>query len=130
MTAQGNSVCGFFGNACGRCAANEGCVQGRCTAVIDVDAGTVSGIGGPCLDDSQCGSDSNSFCIPDDSGFPGGYCTRMCDMEMCPLNSECVELGLQGGGTILLCLSECFSSTCRQGYQCTMVQSGGVCLPQ
>lgn len=131
---QGNSVCGFFGAVCRACAPNEGCVSGQCRSVIFVDAGPTTNVGGPCVQDSNCGSDGLSFCIPEISageptGFAGGYCSRMCDSTACPPEARCVEAQAQGGGTVNLCLASCTTAmNCRMGYQCD-TSSGGVCLP-
>lgn len=135
LNQQGNSSCGFFGLQCSACAPNETCGSGKCQPVIELDAGTLSPIGDTCVTDSNCGNDGLSFCIPEFSGgqptgFVGGYCSRTCENTMCPLNSACVEAATSGGDTIFLCLAECFSSTCRMGYQCEQTGNGGVCLPQ
>jgi hypothetical protein len=134
VMAQGNSVCGFFGDVCARCALDEGCVAGRCVPAGPVDAGMTSSVGGPCFDDFDCGDDGIAFCIPGFSGgqptgFVDGYCSRTCDQQPCPLNSTCVEAETSGGGTINICLSECFGNSCRMGYVCEMQGIGGVCLP-
>ena len=125
-------MCGFFGTTCTACNPDQGCVNGLCQAVIDVDAGM--NIGGPCVLDSNCGSDGLSFCIPETSGgqptgFPGGYCSRMCDNAPCPAGGPCVEAQTEGGGTVMICLASCSSQMgCRPSYQCDTM-SGGVCLP-
>lgn len=133
VIAQGNSVCGFFGDACTACGVNEGCVGGKCLPSGN-DAG-FSGVGGPCSQDSNCGNDGQDFCIPEFSGgqptgFVGGYCSRMCDGQPCPFNSACVEAETGGGDIINICLATCFGASCRMGYQCDNMGGGsGVCLP-
>lgn len=133
VNQQGNSVCGFFGEVCRACGATEGCVSGQCQPVVFVDAGMP--IGGACVQDSNCGvNDGLGFCIPEVSGgqptgFPGGYCSRMCDMTPCPPEGRCVEAQTQGGGVVNICLASCMSqANCRMGYLCD-TNSGGVCLP-
>ena len=133
VNQQGNGACGFFGDACRACGTNEGCVSGRCQPVIGLDAG-LSAVGGPCTQDPDCGNDGLAFCIPEVSGgqptgFPGGYCSRMCDTASCPPDSRCVEAQTQGGGTVNVCLASCMSqANCRHSYQCDSM-SGGICLP-
>lgn len=134
VTSQGQTACGFFGDACRSCAQDEGCVSGKCQQVITFDAGLVSNIGGPCFEDLNCGNDGQSFCIPELSGgqptgFIDGYCSRTCDAEPCPGNAACVEAETQGGGIVNICLAACTNNLCRMGYQCERQGMSGVCLP-
>ncbi len=134
VNLQGQTACGFFGDACRACSQDEGCVSGKCQQVITFDAGFMSTIGGPCMGDSNCGSDGLSFCIPEFSGgqptgFTGGYCSRPCDNEPCPLNGVCVEAETGGGDIVNICLAGCPNNICRAGYQCEMQGMSAVCLP-
>jgi hypothetical protein len=124
---QSNATCGFGGAACLGCDANAGCVNGQCVqGPQPIDGGPPALVGGPCAEDMQCGTDGLSFCIPDQSGFPGGYCSRLCDMAPCPSGSECIEAQTQGGDIINLCLVSCTTaSQCRMGYTCDQ----SFCLP-
>ena len=132
VNQQGHDVCGFFGDACKACNVDQGCVNGVCQLATRFDGGTAA-IGGPCVDDSNCGNDGLSFCIPETSagqpsGFPGGYCSRLCDVEPCPAG-RCTEVQTQSGGTAMICLSSCVTQmNCRPSYQCE-AGLGGVCLP-
>ncbi|MDP3153706.1 MAG: hypothetical protein Q8N23_13590 [Archangium sp.] len=133
VNLQGQNTCGFFGDACKSCSRDEGCTSGRCQQVI-FDAGVASSIGGPCADDSNCGNDGQSFCIPEFSGgqptgFTGGYCSRTCDNEPCPMNGVCVEAETGGGDIVNICLAGCPNNICRAGYQCEMQGMSAVCLP-
>lgn len=133
VNLQGQTACGFFGDACRACGQDEGCVGGKCQQVITFDAGLMSTIGGPCIDDTNCGNDGLTFCIPEFSmgeptGFSFGYCSRTCDNEPCPMNGVCVEAETGGGDIVNICLAAC-SNVCRVGYQCQMRGMGGVCLP-
>ncbi|MDP1829466.1 MAG: hypothetical protein Q8L48_39735 [Archangium sp.] len=132
---QGHDVCGFFGDRCTQCGFDEGCVGGKCEpVVITIDGGSGT-VGGPCLQDFDCGSDGLSFCFPEFSGgqstgFVGGYCSRMCDNGPCPANASCVEAQTSGGGVVNICLTSCGSvAQCRMGYQCDNTVGTGVCLP-
>ncbi len=134
VSRQSQTTCGLFGDACRSCSQDESCLSGRCQEVITFDAGFVSAIGGPCADDSNCGNDGQSFCIPEFSsgqptGFTGGYCSRTCDNEPCPMNGVCVEAETGGGDIVNICLAGCPNNICRAGYQCEMQGMSGVCLP-
>lgn len=132
VNQQGHDVCGFFGAACKACNVDQGCVNGVCQLATRFDGGTAA-IGGPCVVDSNCGNDGLSFCIPETSAgeptsFPGGYCSRFCDSEPCPVG-RCSEVQTQSGGTAMICLSSCVTQmNCRPSYQCE-AGLGGVCLP-
>ena len=132
---QGHEVCGFFGDVCGRCAFDEGCVGGKCQPVIMFDGGNpFAAIGDSCIDDFDCGNDGLTFCIPEESGgqptgFPGGYCSRLCDMELCPGNAACIEAQTTGGEIINICLRSCSATQCRMGYQCSLRDNQAVCFP-
>lgn len=81
-------------------------------------------IGGACTSGTDCQS---GVC---DTSVTGGYCTQQCSQAApCPSGSTCVALDQ----TTLLCLANCTGSgqsTCRTGYVCTPLQSGGgVCFP-
>ena len=134
VMAQGHDVCGFFGDRCSACGFDEGCVGGKCEPVMTTDSGVFTNIGGPCTQDFDCGSDGQSFCIPEFSGgmstgFINGYCSRMCDMTPCP-SGACVEAQTSGGGIVNICVSTCQNtSSCRMGYQCDLQSGLGVCLP-
>jgi len=133
---QGHGVCGFFGDLCGACGRDEGCVGGNCQpSIIVSDGGTTANVGGPCRDDFECGNDGLGFCIPEMSGgqptgFPGGYCSRMCDVERCPSTAACIEAETSGGGVVNICVSTCQTvAQCRSGYQCDFQDGQGVCSP-
>ena len=128
---QGHEVCGFFGDVCGRCGFDEGCVGGKCQPVIVFDGGTTNArVGDPCFDDFNCSNDGLSFCIPEESGFPEGYCSRMCDTELCPSNAACVEAQTTGGEVVNICLLACQAvAQCRMGYQCDLWAGQRVCRP-
>ena len=106
------------------------------------DAGSMSNIGGACVNDGQCLSPTNSFCIPDvapgvgATGFVGGYCSTSCNGTPCSSGSTCIPVN-SGFGTFPVCLKECpgprlGQSTCRNGYVCegTAGASSGYCLPR
>ncbi len=123
---QSNRQCGPARSTCQSCAVNEACLSNQCTFVpIPMDAG-VAAVGGPCETDFQCGADGLGQCIPDEAGFPEGYCTRDCEFTPCPSGAECVPAEGGGGQTLFVCLANCrLPSDCRMDYSCDV----GLCLP-
>jgi hypothetical protein len=79
-------------------------------------------VGGDCDLSSQCAWGSR--CIAGDR-FPGGYCVKPCERDAdCPGGSSCVED--QGG----VCMLDCTGTpSCREGYQCSMVDGRGTLEP-
>ncbi len=58
-------------------------------------------------------------------GFPGGYCSRFCDDNICGPNGRCDELEC-AGAPCKVCLQRCVSdSQCRDGYICVL----DTCVP-
>ena len=107
-----------------------------------IDAGSSSTIGSACINDGQCLSPANSFCIPDvgpgigATGFVGGYCSTSCNGTLCSSGSTCAFV-ISPVGTFPICLRDCSGprlgqSTCRNGYVCDGVPGsmGGYCLPR
>ena len=103
-------------------------------------------IGGPCMDDLDCGYDGG-VCLREDDGWPCGTCSLPCDLY-CPDIDDapetfCVDpgyvdpFGLESGA----CLQKCDPSLlpaggCRPGYGCALVERhddpgswAAVCLP-
>ncbi len=57
--------------------------------------------------------------------FPGGYCSRVCDDNVCGANGICEELDC-GGTPCNVCLQRCVSDAqCRTGYICVL----DTCVP-
>jgi hypothetical protein len=92
-----------------------------------IDAGLAAPIGSTCMNDPQCGASGVAFCIPDQGGFVGGYCSQFCDTTPCPTGAVCVPAQTGGGMMVKLCLSACdpMTAPCRTGYSCSM----GICIP-
>jgi hypothetical protein len=95
-------------------------------ADVRVDAVAALPTGRGCQASSDCES---AFC---DTGWPGGYCTKVCTVEghedVCGSGAVCARpCGLAG----LRCLARC-SSACRTGYICSPMASGvgPVCSPE
>lgn len=92
------------------------------------DGGTAGPVGQPC-DQTPGSCGQRGFCIGEDQGFPGGYCSAPCGPNRpCPGDGLCREVGM--GNTI--CLDGCTAGAdCREGYVCGRagVGMGQVCLP-
>ena len=107
------------------------------------DAGGNS-VGQPCLNDGQCTSPANVFCVQDviagigPTGFVGGYCSTSCNGTPCGPGTTCVGVtGVGGAVTLPLCLRNCANartgqSNCRNGYVCdgNVGAPVGYCLPR
>jgi hypothetical protein len=87
-------------------------------------------VGSACMGDQQCAT--GLVCLDEQSGFPGGYCTRIyCDPQTnpCPQSSLCYAFP----GLFSMCLETCPSggsrSTCRPRYYCLgPTGQPGVCV--
>lgn len=131
-------VCGQ-GGRCGRGAgrANRCCTAQPCPAgTACVEPGGGMGqcpspplvIGESCIG-GLCGG--GGFCIDENSGFPGGYCTAVCDAASpCPGDARCIDVE-GGGGNGSICFDGCASAMdCRAEYLCVQLgMSGRVCVP-
>jgi hypothetical protein len=103
---------------------------------IPADTGPMaSGIGRECVGGTgfmpeQGDCEEGQLCLPEQFGFPGGYCVQQCPDDACPADATCVGLG---GGRYPICLKLCTrNSDCRtgEGYVCTPVEGGQrVCVP-
>jgi hypothetical protein len=88
---------------------------------------TGAAVGDPCNTDAQC---PGGVCIPELSGegvptgWPGGYCTVLCDGAPCPGGSQCI-----GFDNAQYCLKSCADiSGCRTcGYACDDTNGPGFC---
>ena len=110
---------------------------------VEINAGW---IGGACSSPADC-SDPNigePICEKEAAGFPGGFCTQVCDGNICPdtdyagtlsTTSRCID-----AGGAPRCASECdyakSPTGCRPGYACVMRARFGqpgtvfpICLP-
>ena len=96
-------------------------------------------VGAPCNSDSQCtqtygsgDSGQEAFCLTqNDDGFPGGYCSFMCDMTdhaACDNAGGVYHANSQGGWGDGYCYHKCTKpSDCRVGYRCS--NKIHACLP-
>lgn len=127
LPAQTANTCGQSGSSCSACNDGEQCLRGTCVPVI-IDGGVPGDVGSTCTSDTGCGV--SGWCLTEDMGFPGGYCTRECEFTMCPTGSTCVQAGDPNGTPFYLCLQECMtSSQCRTDYVCETSPGIGLCLP-
>ncbi|MCA9682109.1 MAG: extensin family protein [Myxococcales bacterium] len=105
-------------------------------------------IGGPCMEDLDCGYDGG-ICLREDEGWPCGTCSLPCDLY-CPDVADAPEtfcVDHQSGAEPFApdqgaCLSKCDPNKfpgggCRPGYSCVLVDrfsdpdsKAAVCLPQ
>ncbi len=96
-----------------------------------VDAGPPpEWVGDACFAQNQCGAGAG-FCIDEDSGFPGGYCSAECGAgrPACPAGSICQDFGEPDG----FCLDVCAGNAdCRPSYECTRLPFSAerVCWPR
>lgn len=101
-------------------------VDNNCDGLVDegCDAPQSGEIGASCSADNQCDQD---ICL---TGWPGNYCTALCDGSPCPVGSICLGVQLQNG-TAPLCLRSCYSrGDCRQDQACFAVdEARQVCVP-
>lgn len=85
-------------------------------SVTECIPGGSSTVGGPCESDWDC--ETGMTCLPEqpDGAFPGGYCTKECDLSnSCP-SGECIHFTAID---ISICLSVCTTvDDCRTGYGC------------
>lgn len=126
---QSQLVCGASGRRCEPCNVFEACTpRSGCVPLAVPDAGS-GAPGSPCEDDSECGADGFGQCIPEFADWPGGYCTRSCDVDACPMGAECIEAD-SGGQPVFICLAACQTDNqCRPGYACVRLENSGVCVP-
>ncbi len=110
-------ACGTAGAMCMACSMGMTCRNGACSTPPPQDAGPPAPIGSPCMGMNGCGQ--GQICLPQQAGFPGGYCSARCNMGACPAGSTCVAFGF--GQTA--CLANC--GTCRTGYACQPQADGG-----
>jgi hypothetical protein len=71
---------------------------------------------------------AGQFCLPDQFGFKGGYCSEPCSTPGgtdCPMGSQCIQPGMS---PMPLCFKSCATNMdCRQpDYECS---GDGVCVP-
>lgn len=87
--------------------------------------------GAPCEVNAEC---LGQYCLKEDIGFPGGYCTSLnCEEDGCSgLSSECFRAEIEGQQTTS-CYELCdFDGTCEradEGYVCVTLDDTAVCLP-
>lgn len=137
-TGMGQAICLDSCNAPSECRAGYNCVQlgvggvGRVCWPEPPTSMNPNGnpVGGECMIDEDCGTGLS--CVDQQSGFPGGYCTKLyCDpgTNACPADTSCYAFP----GLFSLCLANCPSggsqSTCRPRYYCLgPTGQPGVCV--
>jgi uncharacterized protein (DUF2141 family) len=88
--------------------------------VITVD----NGVGAPCTADRSDEDCAGIDFAPDPAcieGFPGGYCSRLCDDGECGPFARCDTLTCGNGEPCNVCLQKCVNSAqCRDGYVCVL----------
>jgi hypothetical protein len=101
-------------------------LDNNCDGQVDegCDAPQGGDIGATCSADGQC---DLGICL---MGWPGNYCTGLCDSDPCPSGSACLAVQLQNG-TAPLCLRNCAGrGDCRQDQACFTVDAiNQVCIP-
>jgi hypothetical protein len=113
-------ACGAGGSQCQLCPNGTVCMGGAC--VRPGDAGLP--IGSACGSSAQCASSTFAFCLPDNAGWPQGYCSQVCVSQGtdggCAGGAACVPSTFSSSA--LVCLATCRADggqgNCRQSYVC------------
>lgn len=93
-----------------------------------LDAGPSSDIGTSCTSSADC---EGGYCITEDMGFAGGYCTMGCATDTdCGEGGACIQID----ATTSFCFDRCDPAAatrdCRAGYGCaSSLEIPSVCLP-
>lgn len=142
--SQNANTCGGGAAACGACTTGQQCsytAQGCVTSMV-ADAGPEGGkTGAPCATDTDCGFGTAGNTLKcrlatalGDGGYPGGYCTKVCDMPgQCAGDTTCVGIPERFGEVDSLCLPKCDPANgdddCRMpDYGCYTIGEGeGIC---
>jgi hypothetical protein len=111
-------------------------ISGATRACLAVPNQAVTQVGKPCGTNDQCGSPvavcQTPTAIPGGTAWVDGYCQQPCNAgstaNTCPAGSVCVNTD---PGTNDRCLKRCRpgSGDCRQGYTCSPLAEGDVCVP-
>jgi hypothetical protein len=112
-------------------AAVEFIVDGaRDTAPMDQvpDSDPSSGVGKACTASGpgpqQGTCRAGLICMRETSGFPGGYCTRSCETQACPMDSSCVPLA-----PLKMCYLTCFTDADCRSPDYTCFKALSACWP-
>jgi len=102
---------------------------GEHTVVIDGVCRGLQPVGGSCSRGNEC---ETGTCLPNDDGFPGGYCSiPSCnDLRPCPTGAYCQ---FSVAKEVSVCLAFCSGkSECRDDYVCQPIYGSalGVCSPK
>ncbi len=109
--------------------------EGVCAPYTQIPAGM---LGSACTSATQCSFPPvNGFCFPESTsmgptGFNGGACMADCTFnDECGDDGTCVRVSTDGTS---YCIEKCLNpgerSTCRAGYTCGVLTSGGVPIPE
>jgi hypothetical protein len=109
-------------------------------------AGAQGKVGARCDRNEDCTDPPRAECFKDVGGgvvFPGGYCSRVCSVEVdagtvdCGKEGGCAQVGINGASgttTMTFCAKACTKeSDCRtsEGYGCRIIFFGlGFCAPK
>jgi hypothetical protein len=70
-------------------------------------------VGARCDASDEC----DDRCLPDGAGYPGGFCTLVCnDSAECPVRTECVDL--EGGACLFSCGGDDACAFLGVGWRC------------
>ncbi|MCW5808516.1 MAG: hypothetical protein KIT31_39565 [Deltaproteobacteria bacterium] len=80
-----------------------------CTTSSDVSRT----LGARCDSSGECAG----RCLPDGAGYPGGFCTLVCNRSAeCPATSACVDR--EGGACLFSCAGEDSCAFLGEGWRC------------
>ncbi len=116
------------------CTVNADCRTGY--SCVDMDnnntnecfpiASGSGGIGSTCSAVQDCAGGIDGFCIEDEDGFQGGYCSIDCTTNA----NACGADNCSANGANSLCLDNCTTNAdCRAGYECGTFDGSTSCLP-
>jgi hypothetical protein len=83
------------------------------SASCHADGPVSRAVGARCDSSSEC----DDRCLPEGAGYPGGFCTLICNTSSeCPSDAPCVDR--EGGVCLFECATDANCEFLGDGYQC------------
>lgn len=115
------------------------CNDPSCESILNCQPNAAQNLGDPCAKNSDCPrvGGSGPLCLPEEEGFPQGYCSAFCEAsnsQSCGAGGICVgESDLSGlidiPNNFGICAALTQAGACRVGYQEATIKGATVCLP-